>query len=473
MKHKILIVDDELSMREFLEILLKKNDYEVEVAEGGKQAIERIDKNEFDLVITDVKMPEMDGIQVLKYVQDTSPRTSVVMITAFASMEQAVEAMKLGAFDYITKPFKVDEILHIIKNAIEKQVLQEENIQMKRELKSRYSFDNLIGGSPQMLHIYDLIKRVAPTKTNVLVMGESGTGKELAAKSIHYNSPRKDKAFVTINCGAIPENLLESELFGHKKGSFTGASSDSKGLFAMADKGTVFLDEMGDLPFALQVKLLRALQERRFLPIGATSYVEVDVRIISATNKELEKEVRNGTFREDLYYRLNVISFRMPPLREHPLDVPMLAEFFLEKYCKEQEKEIIKISQETMKVLERYHYPGNVRELENIIERAVALERSGVILKESLPNNVIRATLGDSSPSPEIVLPENGLDLDELLDSFEQSMLTQALEKSGGVKKKAARLLRISFRSLRYRLKKYGLDTDMDDEDRGDDPDFT
>jgi two-component system response regulator PilR (NtrC family) len=385
------------------------------------------------------------------------------MITAFASMEQAIEAIKLGAFHYITKPFKVDEIRHVIRTSIERRELEEENINLKRALGQRYSFDNLIGGSPQMLAIYDMIKRIAPTKTNVLIMGESGTGKELAAKAIHFNSPRKDGAFVTINCGAIPENLIESELFGHKKGSFTGAVSDSIGLFASADGGSLFLDEVGDLPLLTQVKVLRAIQERRFFPIGSTSAIEIDVRIISATNKDLDHEVAVNQFREDLFYRLNVISLRMPPLRDHPQDIHMLAEHFFEKHLGEQEKSIHGISQEALDVLARYNYPGNVRELENVIERAIALEQTGVILVESLPGKVVGASLAAPLIGTGFKMPPEGTDMNKILDELERDLMIQALEHSGGVKKKAAKLLNITFRSLRYRLEKHGLDSEAED----------
>ena len=467
MTPKILVVDDELSMREFLQILLEKEGYQVELASGGKEAIELLKKKVFDLVISDVRMPQVSGIDVLRFVKENSPDTFVIMITAFASMEHAIEAIKLGAYHYITKPFKVDEIRHVVNNTIERRELKEENLLLRRQLRTRFSLNSLIGGSTQMMEVYDLIKRVSPTKTNVLIMGESGTGKELAAKAIHFNSPRKDKPFVTINCGAIPENLIESELFGHKKGSFTGAISDTKGLFAAADGGTLFLDEVGELPFQTQVKLLRAIQERRFLPIGSISHIHVDVRIICATNRDLEKEVASNRFREDLFYRLNVISFRMPPLREHADDIPMLADYFLEKYSKEQGKELASVSQEAINVLSKYDYPGNVRELENIIERAVAFETTNVIMVESLPEKIVQAALGKKAVDTHILMPAEGFDLNVVLENFERNILIQALDHTQGVKSKAAKLLKISFRSLRYRLEKFGLETD-DEPDDGD-----
>lgn len=463
MKPRILVVDDEQSMREFLQILLEKEGYEVALAPGGEEAIGQISKESFDLVISDVRMPKVTGVEVLKYVKQNAPDTTVIMITAFASMDEATEAIRLGAYHYITKPFKVDEINHIVRNAVEKRELAEQNILLRRQLQQRYSFSKMIGSSIQMLEIYDMIKRVAPTRTNVLIMGESGTGKELAAEAIHFNSPRKDRPFVTINCGAIPENLIESELFGHKKGSFTGAIADTKGLLAQGDGGTIFFDEIGELPFQLQVKLLRAIQERRFLPIGSTKYISVDVRIISATNRDLEKEVARGRFREDLYYRLNVISFRMPPLREHPEDVPMLAEYFLERFCQEQGKSLNGISQEALNVLLRYPFPGNVRELENLVERAVAFETKEIVLVDSLPEKVVRSALGEKPLGAQILMPPEGLDLNTVLEEFERDLLLQALKQADGVKIKAAKLLNISFRSLRYRLAKFGFDTDEND----------
>jgi len=464
MKSKILVVDDELSMREFLQILLEKEGYDVKLACDGAEAIENIESDAFDLVISDVRMPNISGIDVLKFVKEKAPDTSVVMITAFASMEQAIQAIKLGAFHYITKPFKVEEIRHVVSSAIKRKVLEAENIRLKKELNKRISFDQLIGGSPQMLEIYDLIERISSTKTNVLIMGESGTGKELAAKAIHKKSPRYQGPFVTVNCGAIPENLIESELFGHKKGSFTGAIYDSKGLFVAADGGTLFLDEVGELPFQTQVKLLRAIQERKIYAVGSTTPFNVDVRIISATNRDLEKEIENSGFREDLFYRLNVISFTMPLLRDHSEDIPMLSEYFLNKYCKEQGKDIGKISQEAIDILKKYNYPGNVRELENLIERAVALETSSVILIESLPQKIIRAALGDAGFDSNLQVPPEGLDINRIMDNIEKNLLMQALRQAGGVKIKAAKLLNVSFRSLRYRLSKYGLDRDDIDE---------
>lgn len=454
---KILIVDDELSMREFLEIMLKKAGYDVESVGEPEQALLRVENDHYDLVISDVLMPGMNGLELLRKIKDTNPEVIVLMMTAFASAETAVQAMKEGAYDYITKPFKVDEIQLVIDKALEKKKLLSENVILKKELNTLYNFGNLIGSSPEMLKVYDLIQRVTDSKANILITGESGTGKELVAKAIHYNSVRRDRPFVTVNCGAIPENLLESELFGHMKGAFTGAISSKVGLFEMADNGTIFLDEVGELTLALQVKILRVIQEKIFKRVGGTEDQKVDVRVITATNRELEEEVARGRFREDLYYRLNVIQIKLPPLRRRVEDIPILAQHFVEKFSKELGKEVIKISKEAMNVLVRYHYPGNVRELENIIERSVALETSNVILPETLPP-VVHSRKQESNSVQEVAIPPEGVSLENLVEDLERRMLLSALRRSGGVKKRAAKLLHLSFRSFRYRLEKYAID---------------
>jgi two-component system response regulator PilR (NtrC family) len=463
-KEKILIVDDDLSGREWLEIMLRKAGYNVSTASGGEEALKMLNQTICDLVVSDIQMPGMGGVELLKNIKETSPDTEVIMITAYASTETAIEAMKRGAYDYITKPFKVDEIKLIIRKALEKKRLEAENLLLKREFRERYSFGNILGNSPEMLKVYDLIEKIGPTKTNVLIEGESGTGKELVAKAIHHQSPRRDKPFVAITCSAIPDGLMESELFGHMKGSFTGAIANKAGLFEMADGGTVFLDEIGELPLPIQVKLLRVIQERSFRRVGGTEDIMVDVRIISATNKTLEDEVRKGSFREDLYYRLNVLQIRMPPLRERLSDVPILAGHFLEKYAKEHGKEVMGIEPEAMKLLEGYSYPGNVRELENIIERGIALELGSQLSPNSLPTSLLER----KREARGIDLPPSGLDLEKAVGEFEKGLLVKALERTGGVKKKAAKLLNISFRSMRYRLGKYGLsmgeDLEEDDE---------
>ena len=453
---KILVVDDELSMREFLEILFSGEGYRVDTAGGGKEAVEKIGDRDYHVVITDIQMPGVDGIEVLRKAKEVSPGTEVIMMTAFASTETAVEAMKCGAYDYITKPFKIDEIKLVIEKAFEKIRLESENILLKKELKEGYNFGDIIGVSSRMLEIYNMIKRVAPTKSTVLITGESGTGKEMVAKSIHANSPRCDKPFITVNCGAMPENLLESELFGHKKGAFTGAVSNKQGLFELADGGSIFLDEIGEMPPSLQVKLLRVLQEKEFRRVGDTRDIRSDVRIIAATNRDLEEAVKSGAFREDLYYRLNVIQIKLPPLRERREDIPSLTLHFLNKYNRELGREIKKVSSEAMEILQNYNYPGNVRELENIIERAVALEQSDIILPESLPEEVSRRS--DVEIGVDLDVPPGGLDLETLMEDLEKRFLLKALARAGGVKTKAAELLGLSFRSFRYRLAKYGLD---------------
>jgi two-component system, NtrC family, response regulator PilR len=469
MKARILVVDDEESIREFLDIMLKKEGYDVTLAEDGKRAQEFLKKKTFDMVISDLQMPNVTGIELLKFTKDLNPDLVFMIITAFGTTETAVEAMKLGAYDYITKPFKIDEVRILINNALKNKRLETENIQLKRELKKENSFSSIIGNSAAMHKIFDLIQRVSQTATNVLITGESGTGKELIAKAIHYNGPLKDKAFVTINCGAIPENLMESEMFGHKKGSFTGAISDKMGLFEVADGGTLFLDEVGELPLNIQVKLLRAIQERVIRMVGGTEDLKIEVRIIAATNRNLEEFVKAGGFREDLYYRLNVIHINSPSLRERRDDIPLLAKHFLDKYSSKLVKGVKSISAEAMEMLKKYDYPGNVRELENIIERTVALEAGATILPESLPPLV--TTLSGArrlASAYDIDVTDEGLDLEKIIGQIEKEILIKAIHRANGVKKKAAKLLGITFRSMRYRVEKYGLsgpgDEDLVDE---------
>lgn len=468
MKSRILVVDDEESIREFLEIMLRKEGYEVTCAEDGQKGLEIIKKKSFDLVISDLQMPNMTGIELLKHVHDNYPDLLFMMITAFGTTETAVEAMKLGAYDYITKPFKIDEVRINIANALRSRNLEVENRVLKKELSKEYSFQNLVGNSETMHRIYEMIKRVSQTPTNVLITGESGTGKEMVAKAIHFNGPLKDKPFVTINCGAIPESLMESEMFGHKKGSFTGAISDKQGLFEVADGGTLFLDEVGELPLTIQVKLLRAIQERVIRRVGGTEDMKVEVRIIAATNRDLEDMVKKGGFRQDLFYRLNVINIRTPSLRERPEDIALLANHFLKKYNDRLTKTVGGISSEAMEMLKKYDYPGNVRELENIIERTVALEGGATILPESLPPFVNTPSGRKMASTHEIQITEEGLDLDKVMGQIEKELLIKAIHAAGGVKKKAAKLLSITFRSMRYRVEKYSLgslgDDDLEDE---------
>ncbi|MCX6101939.1 MAG: sigma-54 dependent transcriptional regulator [Proteobacteria bacterium] len=465
---KILVVDDEESIREFFQIMLKREGYEVFTAANGKEGLEHLKKNPVDLIISDIQMPELSGLELLSKVREIDPEMVVMMITAFGSTEIAVEAMKRGAYDYIQKPFKIDEVKIIIRQALEKRSLKLENHQLKKELGTKYAFDNIIGGASPMIKIYELVKRVANTKSSVLISGESGTGKELIARAVHYNGPLKDKPFVTVNCGAIPENLMESEMFGHKKGSFTGAIADKKGLFEVAHTGTIFLDELGELPLTMQVKLLRVIQEGTFKRVGGTEDITVDVRVISATNKNLEQEVKGGRFREDLFYRMNVIQIVCPPLRDRKEDIPMLSSHFLEKFSKILGINVKKISNEAMEILRRYQYPGNVRELENIIERTVALEPSAIILPESLPKHMLETkeeVSGHIDAHAIQIDDTKGIELERLTADFERALLIKALEQTGGVKKRAAKLLNISFRSMRYRVDKYSLSNMSIDDD--------
>ena len=461
-KHKILVVDDEKSMREFLEIMLREDGYEVDTAQGGAEALEKVDRLFYDVIICDVKMPEVDGLGVLRKVKENWPDTAVVMITAFASTETAVEAMKQGALDYITKPFKLDEIRIILQRALERTSLERENKLLKKQIEGQDARSLLLGQSEAMQRVFALVEKIADTPTNVLITGESGTGKELLARAIHQESSRREHPFVPIHCGAIPENLIESELFGHVKGAFTGAIQNKIGLLELASGGTVFLDEVGEIPLQMQVKLLRFLQERSFRRVGCTEDIEVNVRILCATNKDLEEEVERGTFREDLYYRLNVIQIALPPLRRRKDDIPLLAEYFVRRYSAELNRRIMRISEEAMELLRTYPYSGNVRELENILERAVALESSSMILPDSLPAEMIhghRRDLlpGGKSASNPFRLPEEGVYLEELVEDIEKTLIRQALQRGNGVKKRAAELLNVSFRSFRYRLEKYGM----------------
>jgi two-component system response regulator PilR (NtrC family) len=451
---RILVVDDEQSMREFLEIFFRREGYDVTTAGDVESALVRIENDDFDVVISDMQMPEGSGLDILERINEVAPETVFIVITAFASTDSAISAMRQGAYDYITKPFKVDEIRVTVEKALEKKLLEVENRRLRTELRGQVRHRSIIGTSPTMHRVYELVAQVADTKTNVLVSGESGTGKELVARAIHDQSDRADKPFVAVNCGAIPENLLESELFGHVKGAFTGAVQSKEGLFETADRGTLFLDEVGELPIPLQVKLLRVLQEKTIRRVGGTTDSRVDVRIIAASNRDLESEVAEGRFREDLYYRLNVIQVQLPALRERIEDVPLLCSHFIEKYSAELEKPIEGISDAALERLCSHSFPGNVRELENLIERAVALARGPQIEAENLPPS-LTGRVDRAMPTR---IPAEGVDLDELMNTYERALLTEALSASGGVKKRAAQLLGITFRSFRYRLEKLGLE---------------
>ncbi len=456
---KILVVDDEINMRNLFSIMLAKEGYDVDTAEDGAAAVSLLDTKIYDLVITDIMMPRMKGTQLLKKVKEVHPETVVIMITAYASTESAVEAMKEGAYDYITKPFNVEEIKVIIRKALERGKLERENLFLKRELDKGHSFENIIGLSPVMQKVFDLVERVSQTKTNILVSGESGTGKELVARAIHNKSQRKNRPFVVINCGGIPENLLESDLFGHVKGSFTGAISHKEGLFEVADTGTLFLDEVGELTAPIQVKLLRAIQERTFKRVGGTEDISVDVRIIAATNKDLEQEVITGKFREDLYWRLKVIEVKLPPLRERKEDIVLLAEHFLMKFAAEQGKEIKKISSYALEVLKDYAFPGNVRELENIIERSVALEHSNIVLPESLALSVYKWNGAVDRKEKAADILTKGFSMERYIEDLEKELISEALARCGGRKKDAAGILGISYWVLLRKIEKYGLGT--------------
>jgi two-component system response regulator PilR (NtrC family) len=455
-QQNILVVDDEKSMCEFLEIMLKKDGYEVTSTTSGDKALELLDNNLYSMVLTDVRMPGVNGFEVLRKTKEVSPDTVVIMITAYGSPEGAVTAIKEGAYDYITKPFRVEEVKLTIKKSLERNNLIRENIRLRQEVEERYKFWNLIGKSPKMQRVYELVEKVAQTKANVLITGESGTGKELVAKAIHYNSARKDQSFVTLNCGAIPENLLESELFGHMKGSFTGAIANKRGLLEMAAGGTLFMDEIGELPLPLQVKLLRVIQEREFKRVGGTEDIKVDVRIISASNQDLQQKVAQGGFREDLFYRLNVIQIKLPPLRERKEDIPLLVNHFVRKYSAETGKEIEGVLPEALELLLNYDFAGNVRELENIIERSITLETSSTITERHIRSYLNERMMSKSMP-PTLEIPEEGIDLNKVVEDLEKAFILKALEHTEGVKKKAAELLGMNFRAMRYKLAKYDL----------------
>ena len=452
-----------------LEILFKRRGYVVTSAPGYRAAAESIARSPqpFPVVLTDLAMPDGSGLDVLAAAKQRDPATEVILITAHSTLTNAVEAMRSGAYDFVTKPFEPAELTALVDKALEKQELVNEN----QRLKARFSGEqeDLVGKSPAMVRLLELVERIAPTRTTVLITGQSGTGKERIARAIHARSDRKGKPFLVVNCGALPEALMESELFGHEKGAFTGAQTRHAGLFREADRGTLLLDEVGELPASLQVKLLRVLQEKAVRAVGATQETPVDVRVLAATNRDIEADVQSGAFRQDLYYRLNVIRVEIPPLRERRDDVRVLTERFVRRFAAEMGKDVVALTPDALRALERYEFPGNVRELENIIERAVALAGSRAIGLGDLPMEVSGSAGGPTSGFLE--LPPEGCHLDELLNEVERRMLVEALERTGGVRKAAAKLLGITFRSLRYRLAKHSLDGDGpesgDDEDDG------
>ena len=452
---RILVVDDERSMQEFLEIFFRSEGFEAVTTGDVDSALLQLESDEFDVLITDIQMPGRSGIDLLREAQQVAPSTAVIMMTAFASTETAIDAMKEGAYDYITKPFKVDEIRVVVEKALEKKLLFAENRRLRSELRGQVRDRSIIGNSLAMQKIFEFIGQVADTRANVLIGGESGTGKEIVARAIHANGDRRARPFVGVNCGAIPENLLESELFGHVKGAFTGAVQNKVGLFEVAESGTLFLDEIGELTLPLQVKLLRVIQERVFRKVGGTSDIRFNARLVAASNRTLEDEVAAGRFREDLYYRLNVIGIPVPPLRDRRDDIPLLVNHFIDKYASELEKPVDSMTEAALGRLATYHFPGNVRELENVIERAVALCRDNVIDVDVLPPTILerRAEAGG------VRIPEEGVKLDELMNEYEKGLLLEALHQTHGVKKRAAQRLGISFRSFRYRFEKLNLES--------------
>lgn len=459
--HRVLVVDDELSMRELLEIVLQNDGYEVDTAEDVESAREKLENNHYDVVLTDLYMgnDREAGMRLLSWLEENSPSTPSIMMTAHGSVETAIEAMKRGAADYVMKPFKNDEIRILIERAIAQRNLLRENIALRQEQARQGDIENMIGKSPAFQKAMKMIRRVAALPSTVAVHGESGAGKELVARALHTLSNRADKPFVAINCGGIPENLLESELFGHKKGSFTGATDDKEGLFVVANGGTIFLDEIGEMPLMLQVKLLRVLDNNTVTPVGSTTDIKVDVRLVSATNRDLEKMSEEGTFRSDLYYRLNVIPIQVPPLRQRRDDIPLLCRHFVTQHAKNMGCEQLEISAAAQTALNNYHWPGNVRELGNVMERALALCADDEIGLDDLPENLRNYEPDRSAATAAAaVVPDEGMDMEQLIADLEIDLIKQALEKGRYSQKRAASLLGLTARSLRYRLQKYDLE---------------
>jgi two-component system response regulator PilR (NtrC family) len=451
----ILVVDDEDIMREILQTLLEREGYDVRLASSGTEALALARGSSFDAAVVDVMMPEMDGLTTLDEIKKLDEDLPVIMITAFASVETAIAAMKRGAFDYITKPFKNDEVLVVLRNATERRRLETENKVLRQSLQERYSkFGNIIGRSPRMRQVFDLIIQAAPSRSTILIQGESGTGKELVARAIHTNSPRTDRGFVTVNSGNLPPDLLESNLFGHVKGAFTGAVYPKKGLFELADKGSIFFDEIGNIPLETQPKLLRVMQEREFMRLGGVENIKVDVRIIAATNVDLHRMMEEGRFREDLYYRLHVITIQLPPLRDRKDDVPLLVQHFLRKYGEENQKTDLELAPEALDLLSDYDWPGNVRELENAIERAVVLSANRRIGPDLIPEQVRSSR---SFQIPQLVLPPEGVSFKQVITDFEKRLIESTLETAGGVQKKAAELLHIKPTTLNEMIKRYDI----------------
>ncbi len=458
MSNRILIADDERTGREALSRFLRLEGFEVDESADGMAALEMFQASPYDVLITDLKMPKMDGLDLLREIKAISPATMGIVITGYASTSSAIQAMKLGAFDYVSKPYELDEIRLVIKRAIEYQVLQSENVTLKKQLKRKYRFENIIGDSKPMQDVFRLIEKVADSDSTVLIQGDSGTGKELVARAIHYNSNRKERYLIPVNCGAIPETLLESELFGHVKGAFTGATTNRIGRFEAANGGTLFLDEIGDMSPSLQVKVLRVIQEQEFEPVGSNKTRKVDVRIIAATNQNLELRVSERLFREDLYYRLSVIPIHIPALRERTDDIVLLASYFLELFCRQKQRKIKPLSIEVIDAFQTYDWPGNVRELENLIERLVILNETGDIRLDDLPEKFQRGAVKVMGHTVEI--PDDGLDFNTMVNDFENRLILAAMTKARGNKNLAAKLLGLKRTTLVEKIKKKDLDFD-------------
>ncbi len=450
---KVLIIDDEAAIRESLQILLEEDDYEVVNAQDGEEGLGFLDAQSFDLVLLDFQLPDRNGLEILKDIRERDPEMAVIMITAYGTPENAVAAIQGGAANFIAKPWTNEKLQADVRAAIGRKRVQEENIQLKRQLKQRYNFENIIGKSDPMLRTFDLVAQVGPSRSTILLQGESGTGKELIAKAIHANSPRKDRPFVPVNTGSMPSDLLESTLFGHVKGAFTSAISSKKGLFEMADRGTIFLDEIGNMSMETQAKLLRVLQDKRFMHLGGVQEIQVDVRVIAATNSELRQAVKDGRFREDLYYRLNVITIELPPLRNRKEDIPLLAEHFLVKYCKENEKPQRKLGPDALRALMDYSWPGNVRELENAIERAVVLSAHPVITADLFPEDIV--SRGDTLP---LISSKPDASLFEIMEDCERRVITSMLERCGWNQTEAAERFHVPLSTLNQKIKRLSIE---------------
>jgi len=454
MSGKILVVDDEQSMCDFMEIMLKKEGYHVDTSISGFEAVQKASSDSYDLIIADLMMPEMSGLDLLKRIKKNKPNQDFIVMTAFASVDSAIEAMKHGALDYITKPFKVDEIKLVIEKSVSRKKLKNENELLKRQLRKDFSFDNFIGQAEGVINLKVLARKISATDSTVLIRGESGTGKDLIARAIHASSSRASGPFIAINCAALPETLLESELFGYKRGAFTGAIKDKDGLFKVAEGGTLFLDEVGNTSHAIQMKLLRVLEDKTITPVGDTKPLEVDVRLISATNADLEEEVKAGRFRSDLFYRLNVIPLQLPALRERAEDIPILANYFINKYCQRSNLNLKTISPEAMEVLHKYEWPGNVRELENSMERTVLLSKGDVIEVSDLPQKIAE---GKSRPVVSANMPET-----PTLESIEKAYIYYVMKQTRGKKSRAARILGIDNSTLYRKLERYKLEEESE-----------